>query len=124
MHEVLNDNVTIKIQDYLNVEKDVDENSFIYLDPPYRPISKTSSFTDYYKDGFNNEDQIELSEFINRLTKNKAKVMLSNSQTDDGFFENYYPEPKFQHLPVKVRRYINSNAEKRNEINELIITNY
>ena len=124
VHNVLNNNnVTLKIQDYLNIEKDVTKDSFVYLDPPYRPISKTSSFTDYYKDGFNEEDQINLCNFIQRLTKkNKAKVMLSNSQTDDGFFEKHYSNQNIQN--VKARRYINSNAKKRNEINELIITNY
>lgn len=131
VHNVLNDDkkVTIKIQDYLDIEKeiitvgeDVNKDSFVYLDPPYRPISKTSSFTDYYKDGFSDEDQINLCNFIQRLTENKANVMLSNSQTDDDFFEKHYSEQNIH--PVKARRYINSNAKKRNEINELIITNY
>ena len=122
VHRVLNDNVTIKIQDYQDIEKDVEKNSFVYLDPPYRPISKTSSFTDYSKNGFGEDDQINLCKFIQRLTKNDVNIMLSNSQTNDGFFEKYYAKQK-RH-PVKARRYINSNPKKRNEINELIITNY
>lgn len=122
VHRVLNDNVTIKIQDYRDIEKDVEKNSFVYLDPPYRPISKTSSFTDYYKNGFGEDDQINLCKFIQSLTKNEVNVMLSNSQTKDGFFEKYYA--KLERHPVKARRYINSNPKKRNEIEELIITNY
>ena len=129
VHALLNDNVTIKIQNYLDIEKEINDvgkevnkDSFVYLDPPYRPISKTSSFTDYYKDGFTEDDQINLCKFIQRLTKNKINVMLSNSKTEDGFFERHYSEQNI--YSVKARRFINSNAKKRNEINELIITNY
>lgn len=126
IHNVLNDDVIIKIQDYSDIEKDIAkygaENSFIYLDPPYRPISKTSSFTDYYKNGFAEEDQLKLCEFIQKLTEDGVNVMLSNSQTNDGFFEKYYSKQRIH--PVKARRNINSNGKKRNEIEELIITNY
>ena len=126
IHNVLNDNVIIKIQDYLeiekNIKKNIAKNSFVYLDPPYRPINKTSSFTEYYKNGFTDDDQIRLCEFIQRLTKNGVNVMLSNSKTKDGFFEKHYSDQKIH--PVKARRNINSNGKKRNEIDELIITNY
>lgn len=110
VHKVLNDNVDIKIQDYLNIEEKIEKDSFVYLDPPYRPISKTSSFTDYYKNGFAEEDQLNLCEFIQRLTDKKINVMLSNSQTDDGFFEKHYSKQTIH--PVKTRRYINSNPKK------------
>lgn len=122
VHNVLNDNVIIKIQDYLETEKYITKGSFVYLDPPYRPISETSSFTDYYKDGFTDKDQINLCEYIQRLTRNNINVMLSNSQTNDNFFKKHYSNQEIH--KVKARRSINSNGKKRNKINELIITNY
>lgn len=127
VHNILKDNVIIKTQDYLNSEKDIKKNSFVYLDPPYRPLTKTASFTNYYKTSFDDEDQKILCEYIQRLTKKNVRVMLSNSdptnidETDD-FFEKLYSRQKID--KVKARRNINSNGEKRNKINELIITNY
>lgn len=69
VHKVLNDKVIIKTQDFSETEKHIKENSFIYLDPPYRPLNKTSQFTQYYKENFGDLDQIRLSEYIKRLTK-------------------------------------------------------
>ena len=124
---LLNDNVVIKTQDYLDSENDIEKNSFVYLDPPYRPLTKTSSFTSYYKTSFDDEDQKILCEYIQRLTKKNVKVMLSNSDPtntdeDDDFFEKLYSKQRID--KVKARRNINSNGKKRNKINELIITNY
>lgn len=109
VHKVLNDNVDIKIQDYLNIEEKIEKDSFVYLDPPYRPISKTSSFTDYYKNGFAEEDQLNLCEFIQRLTDKKINVMLSNSQTDDGFLKNtiqnkQYIQLKQDAISIQIRK--------------------
>lgn len=127
VHKILNDNVIIKTQDYLDSEKEMDKNSFVYLDPPYRPLTRTSSFTSYYKTSFDDNDQKILCEYIQRLTKKNVKVMLSNSDPtnadeNDDFFEKLYSEQKID--KVKARRNINSNGGKRNKINELIITNY
>jgi len=127
VHKLLNDNVIIKTQDYLNSENDIKQNYFVYLDPPYRPLTKTSSFTSYYKTSFDDEDQKILCEYIQRLTKKNVKVMLSNSDptnTDenDDFFEKLYSNQNID--KVQARRNINSNGKKRNKINELIITNY
>lgn len=122
VHYALNDNVIIKVQNYLDIEKNINSDSFVYLDPPYRPISKTSSFTGYYKDGFDEEDQINLCELIQRLNQKNINTMLSNSQTDDGFFEKKYS--KQYKYSVKANRSINSNGKKRNKVNELIITTY
>ena len=124
---LLNDNVLIKTQDYLDSEKDIEKNSFVYLDPPYRPLTKTSSFTNYYKTTFDDEDQKTLCEYIQRLTNKNVKVMLSNSDPtntdeEDDFFEKLYSKQRID--KVKARRNINSNGKKRNKINELIITNY
>lgn len=127
VNRILNDNVTIKTQNYLDSEKDIEKKSFVYLDPPYRPLTRTSSFTNYYKTSFDDEDQKILCKYIQRLTNKNVKVMLSNSDPtnsdeNDDFFEKLYSEQKID--KVKARRNINSKGKKRNKINELIITNY
>ena len=132
INKLLNkDNVIIKTQDFsitedYITEKSTSENTFIYLDPPYRPLNKTSSFTQYYKNNFDDSEQIRLYKYIQRLSKKKIPLMLSNSdsKTEDNqsFFRNLYQNQKVE--SVKARRNINANGKKRNAIDELIITNY
>jgi DNA adenine methylase len=103
------------------------ENSLFYFDPPYKPLSETSSFNSYAKDEFNDEEQIRLRNFCSKLEKQGHKWMLSNSDvkgkdTNDNFFDEIYSE--FLISRVKARRRINANPEKRGELNELLITNY
>ena len=100
----------------------IDENSFVYLDPPYRPLNKTSSFTDYSKEGFTDTDQKRLSDFYKRADKKGAYLMLSNSDSKDNFFNNLYSEYNIQR--VLANRMINCNGNGRGKITELIITNY
>jgi DNA adenine methylase len=118
---------TIKKADFSEVENDIIGNSFVYFDPPYRPISKTSSFTSYSKNKFEDTEQIKLAELFQRLHNKGFKQMLSNSDPkninpDDNFFDNIYTN--FQIYRIPARRMINSNASKRNAINEIIVTNY
>jgi DNA adenine methylase len=113
--------------DFEEIKKYASENFFIYFDPPYRPISKTSSFTSYSKFSFNETDQLRLAKLFSELGVNENKLMLSNSDPknenpNDDFFEKHYQ--KFNINRVKALRVINSKAEKRGAINELIITNY
>jgi len=113
--------------DFTRCKKYVDNNSFVYLDPPYRPLSDTSSFTAYSKDGFSDKDQERLAGLFNELDKKGAKIMLSNSDPrnenpDDSFFEELYSGYTIERVPA--RRIINCNGSHRGEINELIITNY
>ncbi len=120
-------NAEIFITDFENVKNRISNNFFIYFDPPYRPISKTSSFTSYSKYDFNDEDQIRLAQLYKELGKNGNKLMLSNSDPknenpNDDFFENHYKE--FNIYRVKATRMINCKGNKRGPINELIITNY
>lgn len=124
--KVLQD-VVIKNEDYKYSENIMDENSFVYLDPPFRPLNKTSYFTNYSKDKFTDDEQVELCEFYKRISEKHADVVLSNSDPknvnkDDSFFEDLYAE--FRIEKVVVRRYINANAKKRGPINELLIFNY
>lgn len=117
----------IRHADFIESEKYVTKNSFIYFDPPYRPLNDTSNFTSYSKDGFSDVDQKRLAECFRRLDKKGAYLMLSNSDPknecpDDDFFESLYKGYNIERVPAK--RYINCNAQKRGAINELIIRNY
>lgn len=105
----------------------VDSQTFIYFDPPYRPISQTSNFTSYSQNNFSDVEQLKLRDFFYLLHQQQAKLMLSNSDPtnknpDDTFFEEVYQDYRIE--KVKATRMINSNARKRGQINELLIMNY
>jgi DNA adenine methylase len=107
----------------------LDNHTFVYFDPPYRPISKTASFTSYSKDSFSEEDQIRLANFCRKIHKKGAKFLLSNSDPqnenpDDHFFQDHYGNYGFHIDKVKASRAINCKASGRGQINELLITNY
>ena len=114
-------NTTILNGDYKSIYDYIDNNTFVYFDPPYRPINKTSNFTSYTSEGFDDKLQIELSDFCKKISS-KCKIMLSNSYTDDGFYEKYFDG--FNINLVDARRSINSDASKRGKIKEVVITNY
>jgi DNA adenine methylase len=118
---------TIISGDFTRSKKFVDNTTFVYLDPPYRPLNDTSSFTTYSKDGFSDADQCRLAGFFRELDQKGAKIMLSNSDPRnedpaDSFFDELYAEYSIERVPAK--RIINCNGTRRGEINELIITNY
>lgn len=104
-----------------------DKNSFFYFDPPYKPLSNTSSFNSYSKDEFNDTEQIRLRDFCKKLNTLGYKWMLSNADVkgknlNDNFFDEIYATDNI--LRVRAKRSINANPEKRGELNELLITNY
>ncbi len=120
-------NVEILCGDYEATLKEAKTNSFFYFDPPYKPLSNTSSFNSYSKDEFNDEEQIRLRNFCSQLEKLGHKWMLSNSDvkgkdTNDNFFDDIYAD--FSISRVNARRCINANPEKRGKLTELLITNY
>ena len=120
-------NVIFEYGDYKKSEKYVNNNTFVYFDPPYRPLSATSGFTSYTKEDFNDDNQKELAQYYNKLSLKNAKLMLSNSNPknvneNDNFFEDIYKG--FYINEVSAKRMINSNAKGRGEISELLITNY
>jgi DNA adenine methylase len=120
-------NVIFEYGDYRKSEKYVNNDTFVYFDPPYRPLSVTSGFTSYTKEDFNDGDQKELAKYYNELSLKNAKLMLSNSNPknvnkNDNFFEDIYKG--FCINEVSAKRMINSNAKGRGEISELLITNY
>jgi DNA adenine methylase len=127
-----NDSVLLKktqiiLGDFTKCKKYVNSHTFVYLDPPYRPLNVTSSFTSYSKDGFSDNDQIRLAKFFKELDNKGAKIMLSNSDPKnedpkDSFFDDLYSDYTIERVPAK--RSISCVGSGRGEINELIITNY
>lgn len=114
--------------DYSGIADFITENSltFMYLDPPYRPLSSTSSFTSYAKGDFNDNDQIRLANFVGEIVNQNCLWMLSNSDCsaknpNDLFFENLYND--FSINRVHASRSINANPSKRGKLTELLIHN-
>lgn len=104
-----------------------EENTLFYFDPPYKPLSETSSFNSYAKDEFNDEEQIRLRDFCSKLDKLNYHWILSNSDVkgknaEDNFFDDLYAEFSIQR--VNAKRSINANPEKRGLLTELLINNY
>ena len=120
-------NVTIVCGDYKNSADFIDEHTFVYFDPPYRPITDTASFTAYNENVFNDEEQISLAKFINDMHKKGAKIVLSNSDPknineQDNFFDELYQNYNIKR--VQANRMINSKASARGKIKELLISNF
>ena len=125
IHEALQ-NVTIVCGDYSMSKSFIDKDTFVYLDPPYRPISETSAFTAYNTDAFDDNEQIRLAKFIDEINLSGAKIVLSNSDPknvneEDNFFDDLYKNYKINR--VEASRAINSKGDKRGKINELLICN-
>ena len=104
----------------------INDKTFVYFDPPYRPLSRTASFTSYAKEDFDERSQIRLAEFCRRVDGKGAKFLLSNSDPknedpSDRFFEDHYEG--FTIERVKAVRAINCKGSCRGEINEVLITN-
>ena len=122
-------NVEMRVGDYKECKDFIDSNTFVYIDPPYRPLSQTAAFTSYSENGFSDDDQKTLSKFIKEMiTEKNAKVLVSNSDpkntdVNDNFFDDLYDKNHFQIKRVSAARMINSNAKKRGAINELLISN-
>lgn len=108
----------IKLCDYKNIKPK--SGDFVYFDPPYHPTSDTASFTAYSKDGFTEKDQADLRDLYIRLDKAGVKVMLSNSNTP--FIQKLYKG--FNIDIVYAPRYVNCKPNKRNAVEEVLITNY
>ncbi|MDD3568866.1 MAG: DNA adenine methylase [Bacteroidales bacterium] len=113
-------NISINNGDYSDILETADENSFIYLDPPYHPISENSNFTGYVQGGWDMFDQIRLREVCDTLNEKGAKFLLSNSSSP--FIKDQYE--KYKITTVKAIRAINSNGADRGEIDEVLIRNY
>ena len=124
---ILLKNVEIICADYTKSENFIDENTLVYFDPPYRPLTETASFTSYTEFSFNDEEQIRLAEFIKTLNSKNIKVILSNSDPknvnqDDNFFDDLYKG--FNIRRIGASRMINSKGSSRGKITELLINNF
>src|SRR5215213_82376 len=121
--EVLQNVEILESGDFEKTLEFADESSFFYLDPPYKPLSATSNFNSYAENEFDDGAQIRLRDFCVKLDSRKSKWILSNSDVQDNdFFDIIYKD--FHKERVKAKRSINSKADKRGELNELLITNY
>lgn len=113
-------NVEIKTADFREILDWAQAGDFVYLDPPYAPVSKTSSFTSYTEKPFGELEQRELAGVFRELDKRGCLVMLSNSWVNS--IVELYRE--FTCIEVKASLAINSNPEKRGKISELVVINY
>lgn len=120
-------NVIVVCGDYRKSSSFIDENTFVYFDPPYRPITDTSSFTAYTENLFNDDSQMELANYVNELSTRGAKILISNSDpknssADDDFFDDIYSDHRIKR--VDARRMINRDGGSRGKIKELLISNF
>lgn len=113
-------NISIRNADYATILEELDEKAFVYLDPPYHPISESSNFTGYVQGGWDIFDQVRLRDACNQLNERGVKFLLSNSSSPQikDLYENY------KITTVKANRAINSNGADRGEIDEVLIRNY
>ena len=111
---------TILACDYRHATENVQKGDFVYLDPPYNPVSSTSNFTAYTSKGFSREDQVQLANVSRKLSDRGCRVLLSNSDTP--FIRELYSD--FRIKEVDIQRAINSKGSKRAGHKELIISNY
>lgn len=120
-------NVKIVCGDYKESGDFIDNKTFVYFDPPYRPLTPTANFTSYTEGMFDDKNQLELAKFVQELDKKGAKIIASNSDPKntskyDDFFDNAYAKQNIKR--VSATRMINRNSDKRGKINELLISNF
>jgi len=121
VHQYLNTaRITLLNTDFAKAVQEATQGDFVYFDPPYDPVSNTSSFTSYHLGGFDKNEQERLKLVMDELTARGCKVLLSNSGTD--FIKKLYRE--YQIKTVSANRAINSVASKRGSIDEVLVMNY
>ena len=120
-------NVTIICCPYKDMLKYIDDKTFVFMDPPYRPLTTSANFNAYNKDNFDDQEQKKLAKFVLQIDKIGAKFIVCNSDPHnvdpgDNFFDDLYKD--FDIYRVSANRMINSKGTARGSINELLITNY
>ena len=120
-------NVEMVCGDYRKSSDFIDEKTFVYFDPPYRPLTQTAAFTAYTENLFNDEAQKELADFVAEMNQKGAKIVVSNSDPknadeEDEFFDTLYSAHHIRR--VNATRMINCNSDARGKIKELLISNF
>lgn len=115
-----NNDIQLLSGDFEEALKGARKGSFVYLDPPYDPISKSSNFTGYVEGGFGTDQQERLRDVCLRLDRKGVKFLLSNSATS--LVKSLYRD--FEIIEVGAKRQINSVASKRGEVTEVLVRNY
>lgn len=118
--------VDILCGDFSKMEQYAGENTLFYFDPPYRPLSDTSSFNSYVKEPFDDAEQVRLRDFCNTIVQRGSRFLLSNSDVkgknpSDNFFDELYSDYQIQR--VWATRMVNANSQKRGKLTELMISN-
>ncbi|WP_284012901.1 DNA adenine methylase [Halobaculum litoreum] len=119
LHEVLQD-TTVHNEDFEYVRDEATAGDLVYFDPPYEPVSTTANFNDYHADGFDKDDQKRLRDLAVALDDAGVSVVLSNSPPVAELYEEY---DRFEVNVVQATRAINSDADNRGEVAEVLITN-
>lgn len=115
-------NVAITSEDFAVALEGAGKDDFVYLDPPYDPVSDTASFTGYNLNKFDKEEQITLKDVCDDLTHRRCKILLSNSDTS--FIRDLYSDSRiYTIIEVEANRNINSVGTSRGKVNELLIYN-
>jgi len=121
VHQYLtNNDITLLNGDFEAAVMQATRDDFVYFDPPYDPVSNTSSFTGYNLDGFNRESQVRLKKVFEDLSKRGCKVLLSNSATP--FIRDLYKD--YAIVTISANRAINSDSRKRGKVDEVLVMNY
>lgn len=113
-------NIEIVEGDFANTMQFLNENSFVYLDPPYAPVSKTSNFTGYTDKGFHDDTQVRLKKYCDELNAKGIKFMMTNSSAS--LVYDLYKDYNLEE--IQASRSINCKADGRGKVKELIIRNY
>lgn len=115
-----NNDIELLSGDFEDALKGARKGAFVYLDPPYDPVSKSSNFTGYVEGGFGSDQQERLRDVCIKLHQKGVKFLLSNSATP--FIKDLYKD--FEIIEVGAKRHINSVASKRGEVTEVLVRNY
>ena len=120
-HEALSI-ATVRLADFSEVTRKLEKGDFVYFDPPYVPVSKTSNFTAYASDRFGPEEQERLATELAALSARGVRALLSNAATKESIA--LYKKHGFVVEKIRAARMINSDPNKRGDVDELVVTTY
>ena len=121
-HALQSKGISIKCEDFTTALKKPQEDDFVYLDPPYQPVSSTANFTSYTNDNFGYKDQERLFAEFKKMDSKGCKIMLSNSKSQEVI--ELFSEYSDNIIEINTNRFINSNSKKRTGHTEILIKNY